>query len=97
MPNLIVTKHRGEDCYVIDAHLVKDGARTMRVSIEGKPYFLPKVHAEFVSTGRCAIKIELYDALFNQDKFKKTVMVKASFVRNMGHVPVPKLRKFSKN
>ena len=97
MTNLIVSKHNGQDVYVIDALLIKDGAKTMRVSFKGKPYFFPKAHAEFIAPGRCAVKVEFFDIMFAQDKFKKTIMVKATFLRNMGRVPVPKLRKFSKN
>lgn len=89
--------HEGVECYVIDGTLISDGTKTMRVAIEGRKYFLPKAHAKIFSPGRFAIKCEMYDILFDQDKFKKTIMVKATFLRNMGKVPVPKLRRFTKN
>ena len=94
---MIAVDHKGNQCYIVDAELVANGKKTMRIKFQGKIYFWPHVHCEFVSTGRCAIKVEFYDMLFQQDKFKKTIMVKATFIRNMGRVPVPKLRKFSKN
>jgi hypothetical protein len=97
MSKRVVVQHKNQDCYIIDAILVKDGQKTMRVSYEGKPYFFPKRTCEFISPGKCAIQIEQFDMLFDQDRFKKTVMVKAVFRRNNQKVPAPRLKRIGKN
>jgi len=92
----LLSQHKGDMVYVVDAELISDGARTMRVRFNDHTYFWPKKNAEMISPGRFALKQEFYDMMYSQDEFKKTIMVKSTFLRNMGKVPVPKLRKFSK-
>jgi hypothetical protein len=71
---MLSVDHKGSQCYIIDAILVADGKKTMRVKFKDRIYFLPKAHCDFISPGRLAVKCELYDILFNQDRFKKTVV-----------------------
>lgn len=92
MAKMISVTHKGNEVYMLSATLIADGQKTMRVMYQGKMMFWPKANVEMVAPGRFAMKIEQYDILFNQDLFKKTTMVKATFQRNMGKVPKPRLR-----
>lgn len=92
MAKMVSVTHKGNEVYMVDAQLIADGVKTMRVMFRGKQYFWPKTNAEMVAPGRFALKIEFYDILFNQDLFKKTTMVRATFRRNGHKVPRPRLR-----
>jgi hypothetical protein len=77
MKGMISVDHKGSQCYIIDAILVADGKKTMRIKFKDRIYFMPKCNAEFISPRRLAIKVEQFDILFDQQRFKKTVMTMA--------------------
>lgn len=74
---LVSFDHKGSQCYIVDAVLVADGKKTMRVKFKDRIYFIPKKNAEFISPGRLAVKCEMFDILFDQARFKKTIMTMA--------------------
>ena len=74
---MIAVEHKGTLCYMVDATLVADGKRTVRVYFKEKICFWPKIHVDQISPGRWAVKCEFYDIMYSQDKFKKTVVAKA--------------------
>jgi len=96
MEKKLSVTHKGREVYMLSATLIADGKKTMRVMYQGRMYFWPKVNVEMTAPGTFAMTIEQYDILFNQDLFKKTTMVKATFRRNGQKVPKPRLR-ISKN
>ena len=96
MSRISVT-HNGNECYILSATLIADGVKTMRVMYNGREYFWPKNSCEMVSPGRFAMKIELFDILFDQGLFKRTAAVKQVFQRNKQKIPSPRMPRIGKN
>ena len=82
---MITIKYKGNDCYIVDAELVKDGRRTMRVKFNGKIYFWPKIHAEEAKSygkNKFAIRCSFYNVLYDQNKTRRVINEKIKLRNN---------------
>ena len=94
---MISVTHKGNECYFVDATLIKEDPQIYTVMFKDKLQKWPKANVEMVGTGRFAVKIEFYDIMNDQNLFKRTAMVKATFRRNKQKIPKPRMPRLGKN
>lgn len=88
----ISVRHNAKDVYMVNATLLKAGPKINRVMFEGHNNYWPTMYAEQVSPGRWAVDVEFFDQMYEQQNYKKIIMVKATFARNKQKVPSPRIK-----
>jgi hypothetical protein len=92
MAKMISILHKGNDCYVVDAILIKEEPKMYTVNFQGKLQKWPRVNVDMIEIGKFAVKIAFFDIMNNQTMFIRTMAVKQVFNRNAVKIPRPRLR-----
>jgi hypothetical protein len=73
---MIPVMHKGGLAYFINADLVEETKLVYKVRFKGKMQVWPKKNAEMITKNRFALRVEFYDLMYDQSRFKQIAMKK---------------------